>query len=375
MRTWPVSALVVLGLAVAACGDDDGPTGDSLVPVTGDTTSTTGPPTTGPPTTDPPSTEPPPTDPPATEPPATDPPPTEPPPTEPPATEPPPTDPPATDPSATTVADDTPPPAGRPIVAVDGAGDAVYLASPDATPVLLYDGPEPSDEPEEGPGPNVVDVIAISPDGTDAWVGLCCEPIAGSVLRTRLPAPASYDTSETSLGYGPSVDPTGTYVATGQIAGSPIAVTRLADGSVLAGPSIDDEEQFSPYDTIWLDDRLVAAIGILNDPDAGWVIIVHAVDGDTLVELDTIVIGPLGDEFFQFAGRLDGGRVAIHDYGAATALAVPITGPGEIDTLELPGPSQSYWFGGIEADIRVDDAGVLTVGDQVVPGEYSWARG
>ncbi|MGI9645650.1 MAG: hypothetical protein ACR2O6_10110 [Ilumatobacteraceae bacterium] len=73
-------ALVLVIIALAACGGDDEPTATEI--------ATTSPPVTDPTPTEPPTTDPPPTDPPATEPPPTAPPSTEPPATEPPATEP-----------------------------------------------------------------------------------------------------------------------------------------------------------------------------------------------------------------------------------------------------------------------------------------------
>ena len=111
--TRPLTALVAAALVLAACGDSDDDTTDTVV--------------TEPPPTDEVATDPPVTEPPATDPPATDPPSTEPAATDPPSTEPPETDPPATEPE---------PASGVQWTTVDHEGDCVCA---DGTPVEFFE--------------------------------------------------------------------------------------------------------------------------------------------------------------------------------------------------------------------------------------------
>ena len=73
-----------------------------------------------------------------------------------------------------------------PFVAIDGNGDAVLVESMDGTSTVLADGTDPDDPlPSEGEV-TYIDGVTVSPDGTIAIVGYCCEPIAGSLSRIDL---------------------------------------------------------------------------------------------------------------------------------------------------------------------------------------------
>ena len=69
----------------------------------------------------------------------------------------------------------------RPIVAINGDGDAVVFGENNAATVVR-DGADPDDSPPaEGPTA-FIDGVAVSPDGSTVVVGICCEPSAGSLF-------------------------------------------------------------------------------------------------------------------------------------------------------------------------------------------------
>ncbi len=280
------------------------------------------------------------------------------------------TDPPTTTTPETTAAPTTAAPAAaRPIVAVTAAGDGVYLPTPDAAPVLLYDGVDPdTPPPEEGPGPNVIDGIAVTSDGSRAFIGLCCEPVVGSILETVPPAPAVGPSI--MFGSAPALDPSGTVLAVGLL-NADGAVRDVATGEVTPGLELDGAN-FSPLDVVWLDESTFLVLGLWQDDLADeWRIIETTLGATSLGQVISVV--PSGETIYRFAGLIDDDTVAVHEFGSAEVLTVDVSS-GEIDTQALVGNSLTYWFGADGADVRVDDTGVLTVGDTVVPGEYLWAR-
>lgn len=211
-------------------------------------------------------------------------------------------------------------------------------------------------------------------DATTAWVGLCCEPVVGAILSTTPPQPASYDGPPT-YGYNPAVDPSGRYLATGQIVGAGLSISPVDGDGPAITPSGDDSDTISPYDVMWLGERHVAVLGIGSSAGA-WVARIVEFDGTTATVVDDVVVAPFDREStYRFAGPLDGGRLGVHAEGSARVLAVPVLGaPGEIETIDLDAPARSVWFGGIEPTVVVGVDRTLRVGDEIVPGEFLWAR-
>lgn len=269
------------------------------------------------------------------------------------------------------------------IAAIDDAGDAVYFENVDASPTVLFDGPDPDAPPaEEGPGPNYIETVALTPDLSTAYIGLCCEPISGSVLITEPPTPADPDSSRQLFGYGPAVSPDGAYVAVGQIQGVISAIYEVGTYEQLDVPAIDGPVgTYSPYDNIWLDDQRLVALGtLLIDGEPTWVVHPMRIDGTT-VEVGSPTAVPLGDvdantTVFRFSG-FDRDDVYIHRDGATNQVAMTYTlaEPMPSTAADLVGqPARSVWSEPGQPTVWVDMDGALRVGATTLPGTYSWAR-
>jgi hypothetical protein len=277
---------------------------------------------------------------------------------------------------------------GSTLVAIDGDGDALaFPDGPTAPPVLLFDGPDPDDPPPaEGPGPNVIDGIALAPDGETAYVGTCCEPIAGTILVTEPPEPASYGPGPPLFGYGPAVSPDGRYLASGQIALGVVSILDRTSDTQLQVPAVDAAAgTYSPYDTMWLDAQRLATLGIWSSgPEPIWAMYpVEVVDGEVRVGERVDLSGSVGsavDTLLRFAGRVDDDRVALHRRADTSVLAVPFAGgpqAADVETIEVDGvgePASTLWVEPGEPTIVVSEDRTLYVGGTQVAGEYLWAR-
>ncbi len=73
----------------------------------------------------------------------------------------------------------------KPLVAINGDGDAVVFDENNVASVI-YDGTDPDDPaPQEGEV-TFVDGVAVTPDGSAVIVGVCCEPVPGSLMTVDL---------------------------------------------------------------------------------------------------------------------------------------------------------------------------------------------
>jgi hypothetical protein len=84
------------------------------------------------------------------------------------------------------------------------------LSATPGEPVLLADMHDPRIEPEEGPGPNVIDAVAGTVNGSFVY-GTCCEPVSGNLFA--LDAVAAEPTA-LAPGYWPVLSPDGARLAT-----------------------------------------------------------------------------------------------------------------------------------------------------------------
>ena len=100
----------------------------------------------------------------------------------------------------------------RMLAAINGDGDAVALPG-DGRSVLLFDGTDPDDPPPLEGETTAVDGVAMT-FTADAWIGICCEPVAGSLLTTAFGTEATYETSSAGFGHAPSMSPDDRYLAT-----------------------------------------------------------------------------------------------------------------------------------------------------------------
>lgn len=264
------------------------------------------------------------------------------------------------------------------MVAITVDGDAVYFPDLTAEPTLLYDGPAGAQlEVEEGPGPNVVDAVAITEDASRAWIGTCCEPAAGAVIPATPPEPVG-DMSATLFGYNPAVDPSGTYLALGQINGPVASITAVADGELLSDPAgAPIGPGATPYDVVWLSTDRLAVLS--SDIDrSSWTVSAAHFDGSTVVVDQVVDVAPFAiddDTVHRFGGMLPDGRLAVLPTGASSVFAVPLDGSGEVGTVDLDGPTMSVWFeGGDEPALLVDDRHRLWVDGRTLAGEHTWAR-
>ncbi|MEO1059492.1 MAG: hypothetical protein AAFY28_21510 [Actinomycetota bacterium] len=262
------------------------------------------------------------------------------------------TAPPTTTPSTTAA------PAPVSLVAVTAQGDAVHVDG-GAVSLMVDADPQDAPLPAEGPGALYVSGISRSADGSRAWVGLCCEPYAGSVIEPSAPGQQSL------FGRAPAVDPSGRYLATGQIGGIAVGINDLMTGEVPAAPAVADPS-FVPDDVMWLDGTTVATLGTT---DSATMVHLSSVGPDGVALVASTEIPLAGDA--RFAG-VDVGNVMIHEVGTDRVVALSPDG-ATTSEYTLGAPARSYWFADGD-DVIVDPNGTLTVGAVTVPGEYVWAR-
>ncbi len=278
------------------------------------------------------------------------------------------------------------------IAALDDNGDAVLVPT-DADPFVVFDGPEPDQPaPEEGPGPNVVDSVALRPAGHTAFVGMCCEPIAGSILSG---SPTDLGTESVAFGYAPAFSPDDRYLAIGVIQGPALTITDLTTGFDLAVPEFAPEVgTYSPADTMWLDPTRVVALGTMLDDDGTprWIAIPMVVNGQ-IVEvgepLDVNEMLPAGENatpiehpVVRFAGVVDDEQFAIHVPGEPSATSVAFRLDGVVsgsaaasgDPSGVGEAARSIWYRPGNPVVWVGEDGALHRGDETFSGSYRWAR-
>ncbi|MEM9514676.1 MAG: hypothetical protein AAGA42_07420 [Actinomycetota bacterium] len=266
--------------------------------------------------------------------------------------------PPTTTPPTTTPPTTPPPPPPVSLVAVTADGDAVHVDG-GAVSLMVDADPQDAPLPAEGPGALYVSGISRSADGSRAWVGLCCEPSAGSVIEPAAPGQQSL------FGRAPAVDPSGRYLATGQIGGVAVGINDLMTGEVPAAPAVADPS-FTPHDVMWLDGATVATLGTT---ESATVVHLSSVGPEGVALIASTEIPIAGDA--RFAG-IDSGNAMIHEIGTERVVALSSDGTTTSE-YTLGAPARSYWFADGD-DVIVDPNGTLTVGTETVPGEYVWAR-
>lgn len=278
-----------------------------------------------------------------------------------------------------------PDPALAPLVAINTDGDAVYVPATSSSldPVVIFDGPDPDDAPDVGDGPNAVAHVSVAPDESVAYVGLCCSPIVGTVLETRLPEPAAV-TSPPVYGAAPVYSPSGAFRVSAGSDGA-IAVTDAVDDELLTVVRRLKTQWDTSWDVMWISETRFAILGSL---ERVWTLSVFDVDaGDqrvtTLFSRNFGLFDESGFDALRFAGQPIAGEIAVHEPGSDSVFSGKLddfgnnNGDGRGSSLSgitLPGPAQSAWF--VDPDLRVwvDTVGTLRIGDLTVPGEYTWAR-
>ena len=264
-----------------------------------------------------------------------------------------------------------------PLVAIEADGDAVMLDLGTLEPVLLYDGQDPDEASQLGDGPNLVDRISVAADGSVAYVGLCCAPVVGTILATQPPTIASI-TATPTYGFAPTLDPSATLLAA--VGPETITVTDTATDVVAELPPVADDRWGTPVDLMWLDDNTIAVLGKSTNV---WTLTIITTDGTTLTAGPTRTFA-LIDEFPQlrFAGTAITGEIAVHDAGTDRVLSGTIDQYGNINStgrgsslqvVTLPSNALSAWYSGPGELVWVGTDKQLHFGDQIVPGEYSWA--
>jgi hypothetical protein len=99
----------------------------------------------------------------------------------------------------------------RRVTAIDGSGDAVVL-SWNGERTVLHDGTDPDDPPPLEGETTTVDGVAVDFREEEAWIGICCEPVAGTMLRTDIGTVATYDDGD-GFGHAPVLSPDDRYLA------------------------------------------------------------------------------------------------------------------------------------------------------------------
>jgi hypothetical protein len=285
------------------------------------------------------------------------------------ATTPPPTAPP-TEPGTTTTAPPAPPAV---LATIDGAGDAVLVSTADGARTVLYDGTDPDDPPPAEGETVLVDGVAVTPDLGTAFVGLCCEPVAGSLLVANPPAPVPPDASATVFGHAPAVSRDGTRLV--RIVYDTIVVSNVALAEQATLP-VDVGTEFA-LDVAWAGDDRIAVLFLT---DAGTTLALADVpaSGEMTVRAEATVAdhtltteGPAPSLAGTNQGAvlvLDGEAATLASYDGASGAR----DPGR--DVALPATARSAWM--VDGALRLvtTDRRLLTGDGTVVPGEYLWVR-
>lgn len=105
----------------------------------------------------------------------------------------------------------TEPPAQFVSVTADGRLVVVETATGRELRQLTASGDPTAAPPEHGPGANVIDSVALSPDGSTVWYSECCEPAGGSLFR--VPIDGSAPPTRVADGYDPALPASSRWVS------------------------------------------------------------------------------------------------------------------------------------------------------------------
>jgi hypothetical protein len=254
----------------------------------------------------------------------------------------------------------------RPIVAIDGNGDAV-IVSLDGTTTVLKDGPDPDDPPPTEGETYSIDAVAISDTGSNAIVGVCCEPVVGSLLWYAFPYTA---TPPTTYGHAPAISPDGHKVAIDQL-----QAVSVYDASL--GSTISTSDTFlsgTGNGFVWLDDQRFVVLEALPDSAKLQTMTVNA-DNNKLVGGDTNQLNGVDGFSVSLAGT-GPGVIYVSGWQSASVLSAISTEdlqPVPNSDIALPAEALSAWTQ--DGELRwVDTDRHLHIGDVVVPGEYIWVH-
>lgn len=163
--------------------------------------------------------------------------------------------------------------------------------------ILLIDRDDPRPEPEEGTGPNSIDHVAGTFDGSLIY-GDCCEPVSGNLFAITEPgAEADFfadpvGQSELAqvwgVGYAPTFEPDGTRIVA--VNWDYLEVTDLASGarqSLLIG----ELGNVGGYQAAWADGSIAALMWSFDD---GLFLSVRD-PADLTTELARVPLAPVGD--------------------------------------------------------------------------------
>lgn len=146
---------------------------------------------------------------------------------------------------STTVVSGTPPTV---IVAVTVDGRLVVLdAMTGAELRQLADLGDPRGGGAEGPGPNSVTQISVTPDHTMAYFDSCCEPAAGMIFA--VPVDGSAPPEPLTNGLGPAVSPDGRYLAYTAINAVVVRDLQTGEERTFTDPAYDETPLFG--DVTW----------------------------------------------------------------------------------------------------------------------------
>ncbi|HRE03913.1 MAG TPA: hypothetical protein PLV68_21635, partial [Ilumatobacteraceae bacterium] len=196
---------------------------------------------------------------------------------------------PTTDETTTTVAETTTTTTiaavAGPFPAINADGAAVLVDSSGAS-TLLFQGPDPDDPgPTEGESSYVASV-AVQPGGATVYVGLCCEPVVGTIFSVTPPTPGSWE-SPWWYGSALAISPDGLWFA--RVTYDQITVSDAAFNDIAAVP--EDFELGQTYDLAWSADG--ARLYGIRLGHEGWTVRSFAFDGTTLTEQPSVLILPL----------------------------------------------------------------------------------
>jgi hypothetical protein len=332
---WVAVAGSVAVVAVGAIAIAAWPSGESEAPISSDTTLVA---TTAPSTSPPgaPTTTPPPTTTPAS------------------------TAPPTTTPTTSTIPVTSTPPANRVVeypvdipagsIAID-ADDIVvahldgdlYL-HPDALggtpgePVRLVDMADPRVEVEEGPGPNVVDAVAGTIDGSFVY-GTCCEPVSGNLFAITA---ADGEAVPLAPGYWPVLSPDRQRLATLNLYSFEswtLPTATRASREIAADPGLMNAQQL-----VWSRDG--ESLYTLRFDELGWELVqISSSPPFELIAATTLALGsPIGSaDSASLLGTDPDGNVVIRSVthaGAGRQSHDPVT-LQPVDAIWNQAPSQT----------------------------------
>lgn len=265
------------------------------------------------------------------------------------------------------------------VLAVDGSGGVVVFDS-EGRPQVVYDGVDPDDPPPAEGEVTVVDGATFAPDSSDLLVGLCCEPVPGSLVSVdpvtgaaenvtfgRLPAATRYDNVVWATLGAPGSAELVPSVVVGDRAGS-IATTLGAfplDSRIVDLAVVPDQA----------DARAVGdlVLVLLATPEGVELHRFFAAGGDIVVTTRVSDTPWTEDAGLSLAGW-GGGTLAVLDRSNGTLRAFDVETLSPLRDLDRTGVDWiSAWFTPDSARFVTSDR-TLVVDDVEVPGEYLWVR-